>query len=92
MNVNDSAQRLRVPPNGASGGLNPRPAQDGRNGVYPVMNIAGTTAQSRTEGSQLSRAEKFEDEKRRIVESCFGKTDLDGTSMPSHAFVKFRGQ
>jgi hypothetical protein len=27
----------------------------------------------------MSRAERFEDEKRRIVDSCFGKTDPDGS-------------
>ena len=26
----------------------------------------------------MSRAERFEDEKRRICESCFNKTDTDG--------------
>lgn len=73
MNANDPAQRSRGPSNGASSGLNPRPgpAQENRNGVSPA----------RSGGSQLSPAEKFEDEKRRIIESCFGKTDIDGTSM-----------
>lgn len=27
----------------------------------------------------MSRAERFEDEKRRIVDSCFNKTDDDGS-------------
>ncbi len=27
----------------------------------------------------MSRAEKFEDEKRRIIDSCFGKKDEDGS-------------
>jgi hypothetical protein len=27
----------------------------------------------------MSRAEKFEDEKRRIIDSCFGKKDDDGS-------------
>jgi hypothetical protein len=30
-------------------------------------------------GSAITRAEKFEDEKRRIIESCFGKKDEDGS-------------
>lgn len=74
MNSNDPTQRSRGPPNGASIGFNPRSgtAQESRNGVSPA----------RSGESQLSRAEKFEDEKRRIIESCFGKTDIDGTSMP----------
>lgn len=29
----------------------------------------------------VSKAEKFEDEKRRIVESCFSKKDPDGSCM-----------
>lgn len=80
MNANDPTQRSRGPPNGASSGLNPRPspAQESRNGVSPA----------RSGGSQLSRAEKFEDEKRRIIESCFGKTDMDGASMPRQAFAR----
>lgn len=27
----------------------------------------------------MSRAEKFEDEKKRIIESCFGKKETDGS-------------
>jgi len=30
-------------------------------------------------GNTMSRAEKFEDEKRRIIESCFAKKGPDGT-------------
>lgn len=30
-------------------------------------------------GNVMSRAEKFEDEKRRIIESCFAKKGPDGT-------------
>jgi hypothetical protein len=30
----------------------------------------------------MSRAERFEDEKRRIIESCFGRTEEDGSCMP----------
>lgn len=36
---------------------------------------------SASTGAAMSRAEKFEDEKRRIVESCFGKKEPDGSSM-----------
>lgn len=32
------------------------------------------------EGS-MSRAEKFEDEKKRIIQSCYSKKDNDGTCM-----------
>lgn len=31
--------------------------------------------------ASMSRAEKFEDEKRRITQSCFSKKDSDGTCM-----------
>ena len=33
--------------------------------------------------SNMTRAEKFEDEKKRIVESCFSKRDEDGSCMLS---------
>jgi hypothetical protein len=29
--------------------------------------------------SAMTRAERFEDEKRRIIDSCFGKKDEDGS-------------
>lgn len=31
-------------------------------------------------GREMSRAERFEDEKRRIIDSCFNKRDEDGSS------------
>ncbi|KAL2075336.1 hypothetical protein VTL71DRAFT_279 [Oculimacula yallundae] len=36
------------------------------------------------DGSGMSRAERFEDEKRRIVDSCFGKKDEDGSLLESY--------
>jgi hypothetical protein len=40
----------------------------------------GQSALDAVNGSSgLSRAERFEDEKRRIVESCFGRTNPDGS-------------
>ena len=30
-------------------------------------------------GESMSRAEKFEDEKKRIIQSCYSKKDSDGT-------------
>ncbi|PGH19854.1 hypothetical protein AJ80_03771 [Polytolypa hystricis UAMH7299] len=50
-----------------------RPADDMRNGNAPV-------AQS----GSMSRAEKFEDEKRRVIQSCFGKRDSDGSALESY--------
>jgi hypothetical protein len=32
----------------------------------------------------MSRAERFEDEKKRIIESCFGKKDTDGSRTYSY--------
>ena len=32
-------------------------------------------------GAAASRAERFEDEKRRIIETCFNKKDTDGSRM-----------
>ncbi|RYP06616.1 hypothetical protein DL764_003068 [Monosporascus ibericus] len=35
-------------------------------------------------GREMSRAEKFEEEKRRIVESCFNKKDVDGSLLETY--------
>lgn len=70
MNQNDSSQRTRGPPNGSSAGSNTRSALENRNGGPHAA------------GLSMTRAEKFEDEKRRIIESCFGKKEADGTGMP----------
>lgn len=66
MNVSDPVQRLRGPANGPPSDSGSRPSQELRNGgAAPVT---------------MSRAERFEDEKRRIIDSCFGKKDVDGSS------------
>lgn len=41
---------------------------------------------STSSGRDLSRAERFEDEKRRIIDSCFNKKDEDGSSKTHHPF------
>lgn len=69
MNQQDSSQRSRGPSNGALASQNPRPGLENRTGG------------SRTAGPSMTRAEKFEDEKNRIIESCFGKKEADGSSM-----------
>ncbi|SLM35964.1 Exocyst complex, component 1/SEC3 [Lasallia pustulata] len=71
MNVSDPAQRARGPANGTPADSASGPSQDPRNGggAAPVT---------------LSRAERFEDEKRRIIQSCFGKKDADGSTMESY--------
>lgn len=38
----------------------------------------------------MSRAEKFEDEKRRIMQSCFSRKDSDGTCMYTYLLRYFR--
>lgn len=48
----------------------PRRAGDGPNGPF------GSPGDS-----AMSRAEKFDDEKKRIIQHCFGKKDKDGTCM-----------
>lgn len=60
--------RPRGPPSGeVPGHRDPRRAADPRNGGFG--------------GGDMSRAEKFEDEKKRIAQSCFSKKDSDGTCM-----------
>jgi hypothetical protein len=59
------SQPPRRPANGA--GVDGKLQSDPRNGVGNAT--AG-----------MSRAEKFEDEKRRFIESCFSKKDNDGSS------------
>ena len=56
-------------PGGSKPGSNTRPAQEIRDG--------GPT----NAGLSMTYAEKFEDEKRRIIDSCFMKKDADGSSM-----------
>ena len=82
MSANDFAQRPRGPPALVTGGLNPRAAQDNRNGISTTTGIVSSAGASRSAGPPMTRAEKFEDEKKRIVESCFGKREADGSSMP----------
>lgn len=72
MSYNDSSQRSRGPSGGPSEvkpSPNLRPAQEIRNG--------GPS----NPGLPMTRAEKFDDEKRRIIQTCFGKKDADGSSM-----------
>ena len=96
MNGNDPAHSLRGPLHQSSAGLNSRSAPDNRNGLSSAINAVSTTGVSRTAetvmspGTLMSRAEKFEDEKRRIIESCFGKKETDGSSTLRPAWVESR--
>lgn len=64
-----------------------RPAQDQRNasGLSSTTLYSGGGVSAGSErnpsGTQMSRAEKFEDEKRRIIDGCFAKREADGSSM-----------
>ncbi|KAL9609703.1 MAG: hypothetical protein Q9167_005553 [Letrouitia subvulpina] len=78
MNPSDPGQRIRGPPNGVMGGPG-RPMQDHRNISGPG---GGSTSHNPT--ASMSRAERFEDEKRRIMESCFSKKDPDGSISESY--------
>lgn len=64
--------RPRGPPSGdlPPPQRDPRRGADGRNGGMPAP-----------ADSSMSRAEKFEDEKKRIIQSCFARKDNDGTCM-----------
>ena len=65
-----STQRPRGPggvPNGRAEGPVQRAHIDARDNGERVSN--------------MTRAEKFEDEKKRIIESCFSKRDDDGSCM-----------
>ena len=91
MNVSNSGQRLRgPPPNGAPLIPGARPSLDQRNGSGPSgANTTSGASDRSVSGTQMSRAEKFEDEKRRIIESCFGKKEPDGSSKLCHICVLF---
>src|ERR1700760_3607322 len=53
------------------------------NSTAPIAsNPAAMTSQSRV--GNMSRAERFEDEKRRIIESCFSKLDQSGQLAESY--------
>ncbi|KAF4216436.1 hypothetical protein CNMCM5878_007095 [Aspergillus fumigatiaffinis] len=69
-----SRDRSRVPaPNDVPPHREPRRMGDGRNGGFTGPGEA-----------TMSRAEKFEDEKRRIIQSCFSKKDSDGSLVESY--------
>ncbi|KAL8947826.1 MAG: hypothetical protein Q9222_005932 [Ikaeria aurantiellina] len=69
MNFGDPSQRMRDPSNGSAHVPSKVPLNQ-PNGVPPR--------------ATMSRAEKFEDEKKRIIESCFSKKDTDGSVTESY--------
>ncbi|KAL9126434.1 MAG: hypothetical protein Q9217_004505 [Psora testacea] len=85
MNGSNAGQRYRDPSNGAQFGTGPRFGQDPRNGnALPYNSPPSATHGGFPPGAQMSRAEKFEDEKKRIIDSLFSKKDADGSSPESY--------
>ena len=81
MNASTAGQRPRGLPNGIGPGG--RPVQDHRNGSnMSAMSSASASDSRNPPGSEMSRAEIFEDEKKRIIESCFNKKEPDGSGQP----------
>ena len=91
MNVSTAGQRPRGLPNGLVPGA--RPVQDHRNGSNMSATSSASANDSRIPaGSEMSAAETFEDEKKRIIESCFGKKEPDGSGQSLSVRKKcFRG-
>ncbi|KAL6717652.1 hypothetical protein ACLMJK_005567 [Lecanora helva] len=87
MSVPNPSQRPRGPSNGAPLGPGGRPVQDQRN-ASTMSSASGLAQPPRSDrgnaGSPMSRAEKFEDEKKRIIQSCFGKKEPDGSISESY--------
>lgn len=80
----------RPPPNGyrnMSNGSNPTLNMSSSNSALNSQSRLGTpnmSQQQRPSSSGVSRAERFEDEKRRIIESCFSKVDANGQLSESY--------
>ncbi len=66
--------RPRIPISGAMG----RPVDDGRPGTGPPPPLRSPPQSS---PGDMNRAERFQDEKRRIIESCFSKVESSGQCM-----------
>ncbi|KAL8783463.1 MAG: hypothetical protein Q9213_004600 [Squamulea squamosa] len=83
MNYGDQAQRIGDHPNGNINGPPrlPQLQQNGAGGAPGGLVPPGATSAPK---ATMSRAEKFEDEKRRIIESCFNKKDADGSVSESY--------
>ena len=88
MSTSDTTQRSRGPSNGVPSA---RPGHDQRN-VSTMSSTSGFSQPAYPNGSnsgaQMSRAEKFEDEKKRIIQSCFGKKEPDGASEAPNILIR----
>ena len=86
MNVSTAGQRPRGFPNGLDPGA--RPVQNHRNASNMSAVSSASANDSRTpagpEKTGAERAERFEDEKKRIIETCFGKKEEDGSGQSFH--------
>lgn len=88
MNVSTAGQRPRGPPNGLGPGG--RPIPEHRNGSnMSAMSSASASDSRNTQGSEMSRAEIFEDEKKWIIESCFNKKEADGSGQPFNMWMEY---
>lgn len=72
MNAGDPGQRMRGPPHSNVNGSSRQP------------HTQQSTGSAASNGSHppripMSRAERFEDEKKRIIESCFSKKEADSS-------------
>lgn len=84
MNHGDPGQRMREHSNGDPSNGPPRPPPVQQNGIGGAPGGLFPPGAASVPKTTMSRAEKFEDEKRRIIESCFSKRDADGSGQPSH--------
>ena len=87
MNVSTAGQRPRGPPSGLGPGG--RPVQDHRNGSN-ISTMSSTSANDSRipTGPEMSRAEMFENEKKRIIDSCFDKKEADGSGQSFNMWNK----
>ena len=74
MDGTNAYPRPRNPSNMSADSGGPK-AEDGRREPAPPQ------ARKAPSNSNMTRAERFEDEKRRIIESCFSKVDINGQRM-----------
>ncbi|KAL8914723.1 MAG: hypothetical protein Q9171_000736 [Xanthocarpia ochracea] len=89
MNQSDPGQRIRDHSDGNGNGNGngngpPRPPQIQQNGSGGAIGGFLPPGAAGVPKATMSRAEKFEDEKRRIIESCFSKRDADGSVNESY--------
>ena len=83
MNVSTAGQRPRGFPSGLGPGA--RPVQDHRNGSnMSAVSSASANDSRNPAGPEMSQAEIFEEDKKRIIESCFGKKEEDGSGQSFH--------